>query len=113
MLLLLLVVAAGFGKDLFVSPLGSGSACSSASPCLIGTAFASLGDGDRVLIHEGYYSNAFPIEIANNITIVGAGRKLSLLDALEESRVFTILGATVQIQSLGFLNGIAQVGGLM
>lgn len=99
-----------YGKDVHVSPFGSGSDCSSSAPCLLATALALASDGDEVLLAPGVYSSAFPARVARNLTLHGPGAQL---DALHQSRILNVTTATVRIVGIHFANGLAGIGGAM
>lgn len=59
--------------DLFVSPAGSGSACSQANPCALQTALSIATDGDTLYIAQGTYtgSGGAVITLTKSITLYG------------------------------------------
>jgi hypothetical protein len=59
--------------DLFVTPTGSGSACTQAQPCALQTALAQAADGDTIYIAEGTYTGTggAVVTIAKSITLYG------------------------------------------
>ena len=65
---------AAFGADHFVSPAGSGAACSQLVPCSLATALAAAQDGDRVYVGAGTYVGAGPdvASVSRGIEVLGA-----------------------------------------
>lgn len=71
--LLAFAPAAGAAQR-FVSPGGSGSACTSAVPCSLPTGFNNAGSGDEVIIAAGTYTTATPLSNAHaDLNVHGAG----------------------------------------
>ena len=54
--LALVLAASGFGATLFVAVNGSGSTCSSASPCSLSTGVGHVISGDTLLVENGTYT---------------------------------------------------------
>ena len=59
--------------DLFVTPTGSGSACTQAQPCALQTALAQAADGNTIYVAEGTYTGTggAVITISKSITLYG------------------------------------------
>ncbi|HHH41522.1 MAG TPA: hypothetical protein ENK56_05910, partial [Chloroflexi bacterium] len=59
--------------NLFVSPGGSGTACSQAAPCSLQTALAQATDGDTLYLAEGTYTGtgAAVITLTKSVTLYG------------------------------------------
>jgi hypothetical protein len=59
--------------DLFVTPTGSGTACTQAQPCILQTALAQVADGNTIYVAEGTYTGigGAVVTFAKSITLYG------------------------------------------
>ena len=118
------VLAAGLATALFAtspsvtwyvdssaSAGGSGLSSASAFPT-IAEAVAVAASGDTIRIAAGVYRENVVIE-GKSLTVVGAGRDATVIDANESGRPLYLKGAAVtgtRVKSLGLANGRADVG---
>ncbi len=97
--------------DAAASVGGSGLSASSAFPS-ISEAVAVAASGDTIRIAAGVYAENVVVE-GKSLTIVGAGRDATVIDANESGRPLYLKGAAVtgtRVKSLGLANGRADVG---
>lgn len=118
------VLAAGLATALFAtspsvtwyvdssaSAGGSGLSSASAFPT-IAEAVAVAASGDTIRIAAGVYREKVVIE-GKSLTVVGAGRDATVIDANESGRPLYLKGAAVtgtRVKSLGLANGRADMG---
>ncbi len=104
--------------QLFVSPDGSGEACTQAQPCALPTALAKARDGDVIIVAEGRYTGEGDavIDLAKSVTLLGGwdgspsgGVKInpsqhpSVLDGENQRRVAFLHGKGVSVRIEGFV----------
>ena len=97
--------------DASASAGGSGLSSSSAFPS-IAEAVAVAASGDTIRIAAGVYAENVVVE-GKSLTIVGAGRDATIIDANESGRPLYLKGTAVtgtRVKSLGLANGRADVG---
>ncbi|MBQ6340326.1 MAG: hypothetical protein IJI36_14395, partial [Kiritimatiellae bacterium] len=97
--------------DASASAGGSGLSASSAFPS-IAEAVAAAASGDTIQIAAGVYAENVVVE-GKSLTIVGAGRDATVIDANESGRPLYLKGAAVtgtRVKSLCLANGRADVG---
>ena len=90
---------------------GSGLSSASAFPT-IAEAIEASASGDTVQIAAGVYRENVVVD-GKSLTIVGAGRDATIIDAEESGRPLYLKGAAVtgtRVKSLGLANGRADVG---
>ena len=116
-----LPVAHAASSTLYVKPGGTGTACSSSSPCSLQTALAQAGDGATIYLAEGVYTGTGPsvITVTKSITLYGGwdgsastpptrdpALHPSILDGEEARRVVYLSGpATVVLDGIAIANG--------
>ena len=62
----------------YVSPSGSGSTCSSGTPCSFSTGLSTAGNGDKVILKDGTYTTAL-ITQRDGVTFEGENRRLAIV----------------------------------
>lgn len=119
------------GSTQYVSATGSvGAGTSCASPDFVGSTHVAIqaainaaSSGDTVFICAGTYSISTRLDIAKSLTFKGDGARTTILDGLNTTQILIIQDnnltansgseITVNVESLGFINGSAtQIGGL-
>ena len=105
---------------LYVSPSGSGTVCSQASPCgSIQTAINTATGGSypeyymTIDVATGIYTENDTVDASSldSLAIVGVGASSTLLNANGSGTVLTITGGTVNINGVTIENGNASDGG--
>ena len=75
-------VALAFGENLWVAPLGSGSACrgQKSSPCAVAEALALAGPGDVLMLLEGdYLVGGFEVNTSNVTIMADTGAEVAFV----------------------------------
>ncbi|HVB05115.1 MAG TPA: putative Ig domain-containing protein, partial [Acidimicrobiales bacterium] len=104
--------AAAAGTTFYVSTGGSDTnPCTEASPCAsISHAVSLAAAGDTISVGQGTFDDH--VDVATNLTIVGAGTGLTIVNGQLSGTVFTIAaGATVSISDLTITGGQGVNGG--
>lgn len=84
---------------LYVSPSGSGSLCSQASPCALTTAITDATVGDTVLVASGGYSTTAEMTNSNGIKVEG-GSPMPVITSSASSVGLLLTGAGSTISQL-------------
>ena len=114
-------IASPAENDLFVSPRGSGTACSRAKPCDLQTAVAQADDGDAVYLDQGTYTGTGQsvVSITESIALYGgwdgatsgplvrdSDAYVTSLDGELARRVMYVYGPlTATVEGLRIVNG--------
>ena len=104
--------------ELFVSPNGSGDACTQAQPCPLQTALAQARANDTIIVAEGHYTGSHDavIDLTKSVTLLGGwdgsptgpvyrlpSQHPSVLDGEHQRRVIYVHGRGVRARVEGFV----------
>jgi hypothetical protein len=95
----------------YVSPTGSGTACTQANPCAtIAQAISNATNGDTIELAAGTY-NQHSITVNKSLVLKGASTGNTIVDAQQQGRVFVIpSGVNVTLSHLTITGGKAPNG---
>jgi hypothetical protein len=85
----------------YASPTGSGTTCSSSSPCSLPTAIGKAGSGDTVIAKNGTYSGSFGSK-ANGVVIKAENKLGATLKNNNDERIFAIDHSNLTVKGFRF-----------
>jgi hypothetical protein len=95
------IIATAEAASYYASPSGSGTACSSSSPCSLPTAIGKAGSGDTVIAKNGTYSGSFGSK-ANGVVIKAENKWGATLKNNNDERIFAIDHSKLTIKGFRF-----------
>jgi hypothetical protein len=95
------ITASAEAASYYASPSGSGTTCSSASPCSLLTAIGKAVSGDTVIARNGTYSGSFGSK-ANGVVIKAENKWGATLKNNNDERIFGIYNSNLTIRGFRF-----------
>jgi hypothetical protein len=91
------ITATAEAASFYASPSGSGTTCSSASPCSLSTAIGKAVSGDTVIAKNGTYSGSF-YSNANGVVIKAENKWGATLKNNNDERIFEIKHSNLKLK---------------
>jgi hypothetical protein len=95
------IIATAEAASYYASPSGSGTACSSSSPCSLPTAIGKAVSGDTVIAKNGTYSGSFGSK-ANGVVIKAENKWGATLKNNNDERIFAIDHSKLTVKGFRF-----------
>lgn len=95
------ITAGAEAATYYASASGSGTTCSSASPCSLQTAIGRAGSGDTVIAKNGTYSGSFGSK-ANGVVIKAENKWGATLNNSNDERIFAIDHSNLTVKGFRF-----------
>jgi len=115
-LFVLLTAAAGnaAAATYYSSPAGSGTTCSSASPCSLATGLGKLAAGNTLLLKDGIYYSGITVGVSgtsgNPVTIKAENDGGAIVDGQSQRQTLVILGKSyIDVEGIVFRNSVYDV----
>lgn len=85
----------------YVAPSGSGTACTQAAPCALGTGLSQAGAGDEVVLQDGVYDAVIETR-ANGVTVLAEHRHQAIVRSTSAKRLALIQHSDTTLRSIRF-----------